>query len=76
MPLTISWSPLSPGEKPGDPELGGWRPFRPSLVKQRGSHVASDTLTLATCIKWLAEIVTKGNIRFALNYVAHKLTPN
>jgi hypothetical protein len=27
--------PLAPGETPGDPELGGWRPLPKSLLQKR-----------------------------------------
>ena len=33
-PMYIEFIPLAPGEAPGDPELGGWRPLPKSLLQK------------------------------------------
>jgi hypothetical protein len=33
--MHTSFVPLAPGEAPGDPELGGWRPLPKSLFQKR-----------------------------------------
>lgn len=70
MSTMMSWRPLLPGEKPGDPELGGWRPLRPTVL---GSRVASGrikTLNLFTGIQQLGQEIAKRNLESAIQFVA------
>lgn len=34
--MYITFVPLAPGEAPGDPELGGWRPLPKQLFRKLG----------------------------------------
>ena len=70
MSTMMSWHPLLPGEKPGDPELGGWRPLRPTILCSRVASGRIKTLNLFTCIQQLGQVIARRNLESAIRYVA------
>ncbi len=70
VPIKIPWYPLSPGESPGDPELGGWRPLNPAIFhsKVASSHV--ETPSLLASIQQLGQEITRRNLESAIQFVA------
>jgi hypothetical protein len=68
----ITFIPLCPGEAPGDPELGGWRP----LPKQFYAHQKLLTLSLEQVLKVVAFRLHEFQLRQALRIVAHRLAAN
>ena len=65
----ISFVPLYPGEAPGDPELGGWRP----LPKQFYKHQKLLTLSLEQALRFVAVRLTEFRLRQALKIVAERI---
>ena len=68
--MRIPWHSLFPGEMPGDPDLGGWRPLHPAIL---GSKVTSNhirTLSLLASIQQLGQEITRRNLESAIQYVA------
>jgi hypothetical protein len=66
----ISFVPLYPGESPGDPELGGWRP----LPKQFFRHQKPLALSLEDAVKLVAVRLTWFNLRQALKIITQRLS--
>jgi len=66
----IPWYPLFPGESPGDPDLGGWRPLHPAIFRSKvaGSHI--ETLNLFASIQQLGQVITRRNLESAIQFVA------
>jgi len=65
----ITFIPLQPGEAPGDPELGGWRP----LPKQFYRHQKLLGLSLEEVIRLIAFRLHEFQFRQAVGIVAHRL---
>ena len=65
----ICFVPLYPGESPGDPELGGWRP----LPKQFYTHQKLLTLSLEEVVRLVASRLHEFQLRQAIGIVAHRL---
>ena len=65
----ITFIPLYPGEAPGDPELGGWRP----LPKQFYRHQKLLGLSLEEVIRLIAFRLHEFQLRQAVGIVAHRL---
>ena len=65
----ITFAPLYPGEAPGDPELGGWRP----LPKQFYTHQELLTLSLGAVVRLIAFRLHEFQLRQAIGIVAHRL---
>jgi hypothetical protein len=65
----ISFVPLQPGESPGDPGLGGWRP----LPKQFYTHRKLLTLSLEQALKVVAFRLHEFQLRQAIGIVARRL---
>jgi hypothetical protein len=65
----ITFIPLYPGEAPGDPELGGWRPW-PKRFYTRQKRV---TLSLEEAIRLVAFRLHEFQLRQAIEIVAHRL---
>jgi len=72
---------LQPGELPGDPELGGWRPLPRStgrdFQRQTASlsewRVSTGPISLTEAIRLVAHRVRIFNLREALGMVAARL---
>jgi hypothetical protein len=65
----ITFIPLYPGEAPGDPELGGWRP----LPKQFYTHQKLLALSLEQAVRLIAFRLHEFQLRQAVAIVAHRL---
>jgi hypothetical protein len=70
--VNITFSPLYPGELPGDPELGGWRPLSKKFYK----HQKLLTLSLEEVVRLVAfrvhEFQLRQAIRTVVQYIADK----
>ena len=74
---------LQPGERPGDPDLGGWRPLplgrcveadSGRQVAQRSAHQwAGSIASLNEAVRLVASRARTFNLREALNAVAARL---
>ena len=67
--VSLTFAPLYPGEAPGDPELGGWRPLPKHLYKHRKLL----TLSLEQALKVVAFRLHEFQLRQALGIVARRL---
>ena len=67
--MKITWVPLQPGEAPGDPELGGWRPLPKHLFK----HQKLLGLSLKEVISIVAFRLHEFQLRHAVEIVAKRL---
>ena len=76
MPIKVSWWPLFPGEKPGDPELGGWRPLHLGFLRRLQLDEGSETIDLLTAIKQIGYIITYRNLQSAITFIGSKVTLN
>jgi hypothetical protein len=65
----ITWVPLQPGEAPGDPELGGWRP----LPKQFYTRQEQVILSLEEVVRLIAFRLHEFQLRQAVGIVAYRL---
>ena len=65
----ITFIPLHPGEAPGDPELGGWRP----LPKQFYRHQNLLGLSLEEVVRITAFRLHEFQLRQAVAIVAQRL---
>jgi len=65
----ITFIPLYPGEAPGDPELGGWRP----LPKQFYKPQQWLTLSLEEVVRLIAFRLHEFQFRQAIGIVAQRL---
>ncbi len=68
--MRIPWHSLFPGEMPGDPDLGGWRPLRPTILCSRVASGRIKTLNLFTGIQQLGQEIAKRNLESAIQFVA------
>ena len=66
----LIFAPLFPGESPGDPELGGWRPLPSQFYKPKRRL----TLTLEEMVRLTAFRLNEFRIRQAVGIVAQRLT--
>lgn len=67
--MSITFTPLFPGEFPGDPELGGWRPL-PKHFYPRQEWVI---LSLEEVVRLTAFRLHEFQLRWAIGIVAHRL---
>jgi len=67
--LAIQFIPLAPGESPGDPELGGWRPLRLRFLTQP----IIPPLSVEEAVWVVVARLTKFQVRQAIEIVAHSL---
>jgi len=67
--VKITWVPLYPGEAPGDPELGGARPFPKQLYTRQGQVI----LSLEQIVRLIAFRLHEFQLRQAVGIVAHRL---
>jgi len=65
--LVIQFMPLAPGESPGDPELGGWRPIRVS------TRPKVQPLALEEAVWVVAAQMAEFQLRQAIKMVAYRL---
>jgi len=65
----ISFVPLYPGELPGDPEMGGWRP----LPKHVYRHRKALALSLEQAVKLITFRLMRFELRQAIKVVTHRL---
>jgi hypothetical protein len=65
----ITFIPLYPGEIPGDPELGGWRPW----PKRFYAHQEQLILSLEEAVKLVAFRLHEFQLRQAIGIVAQRL---
>ncbi len=65
----ITWVPLQPGEAPGDPELGGWRPLPKQFFKQHKLL----TLSLEEMVRITAFRLHEFQLRQAVAILAQRL---
>lgn len=72
-PIIISFVPLAPGETPGDPELGGWRPLHPSYFKSSAITVEALPLSLEEAVRVVAARIARFQLRQAIEIVAQRL---
>lgn len=66
----ISFIPLLPNELPGDPELGGWRPFPKRFYTTPKTPL---TLSLEEVVKLVAFRLHEFQLRQAVAIVAQRL---
>lgn len=66
----IPWYPLFPGESPGDPELGGWRPLHPAIFRTKVASSRIETVNLLTSIQQLGQEIARRNLQSAIQFVA------
>jgi len=64
----IYFVPLCPGEFPGDPELGGWRP----LPKQFFRHRNAAALSIEDAVRIVASRLTGFNLTQAITVLAKR----
>lgn len=67
--VNITFIPLQPGEVPGDPELGGWRPL-PKQFYRRQNLLG---LSLEEVIRLIAFRLHEFQLRQAVGIVAQRL---
>jgi hypothetical protein len=67
--LNITWLPLQPGESPGDPDLGGWRP----LPKRFYTRQEQPILSLEEVVRLTAFRLHEFQLRQAIRIVAWRL---
>ena len=67
--VNITFIPLQPGEAPGDPELGGWRPLPKQLYKPQQRL----TLSLEEVVRLIAFRLHEFQLRQAVAIVAQRL---
>jgi hypothetical protein len=67
--VNIAFIPLYPGESPGDPELGGWRPL-PKRFYTRQEQVI---LSLEEVVRLIAFRLHEFQLRQAVGIVAYRL---
>ena len=65
----VSFVPLYPGEAPGDPELGGWRPLPKHFYTRRELL----TLSLEQALRVVAFRLHEFQLRQAIGIVAQRL---
>jgi len=65
----ITFIPLYPGESPGDPGLGGWRP----LPKQFYMHQKLLALSLEQAVRLIAFRLHEFQLRQAVGIVVQRL---
>ena len=65
----ITFIPLYPGNVPGDPELGGWRP----LPKRLYTHQKHSVISLEEVLRLVAFRLHEFQLRKAIEIVAHRL---
>jgi hypothetical protein len=68
--MLISWHPLLPGESPGDPELGGWRPIHRAIFRNKVTSRHIETPNLLASLQKLAQAITRRNLESAIQFVA------
>lgn len=68
-PIIIEFMPLAPGESPGDPELGGWRPLRLHFPTQRRIL----PLSVGEATRVVASRLLRFHLRQAIEIVVHRL---
>ncbi len=80
--ISTTFVPLASGEKPGDPELGGWRPLAPCLLTRheelRHSPVsyatkAVQSLSLMQAVQFVAARLWGFQLRQTIQIVARHL---
>lgn len=64
----ISFIPLQPGEAPGDPDLGGWRPW----PKQFYTRQEPLSLSLEEAVRLVAFRLHEFQVRQAIGIVAER----
>ena len=62
--------PLSPGEAPGDPELGGWRPLPSSYYRHLS---ALYVISLCQALQYLGFELRYRKLTRAMEIIANKL---
>lgn len=72
-PIIIRFMPLAPGENPGDPELGGWRPLHPSFFRSSDITVETLTLSLEEAVRIVAARIAGFQLRQAIEIVSRRL---
>lgn len=76
MPIKVTWRPLFPGENPGDPELGGWRPLRIRSFRGFPLKEHCEIIDLLTAIKQIGHMITCRNLKSAITFIGGKVTQN
>jgi hypothetical protein len=64
----ITFIPLYPGEAPGDPELGGWRPWPKRFYTRQ-----EQALSLEQAVRLVAFRLHEFQLRQAIGIVAQRL---
>lgn len=72
-PIIIRFMPLAPGENPGDPDLGGWRPLPPHFFTSSSVTVAALGLSLEEAVRVVAARIARFQVRQAIEIVAQRL---
>ena len=67
--VSLTFVPLHPGEAPGDPELGGWRPLPRRFYIRQGQVI----LSLEEVIRLIAFRLHEFQLRQAVGIVAQRL---
>jgi len=65
----INFAPFYPGEAPGDPELGGWRPLPKCFYPRQEQVIPS----LEEVVRITAFRLHEFQLRQAIEIVAHRL---
>ncbi len=68
----LEWHPLYPGEKPGDPELGGWRPMIRTKINNSKTR-KQRRIGLLEALHFLSHQIEQHNINAAINFIALKV---
>ena len=71
--VSIPFVPLAAGEKPGAPELGGWRPLPLCLFTRREETIAVLALSLEQAVQVVAARLWRFQLRQAIEIVAQRL---
>lgn len=70
----LGFVPVAPGETPGDPELGGWRPLPKSMFRRQVALVIpSPSPSQAQAVKLVGFAVRYLRLKRALQTIAIKL---
>lgn len=68
--MLISWHPLLPGESPGDPDLGGWRPLHRAIFRNKVTSRHIETPNLLASLQKLGQEIARRNLQSAIEFIA------
>ena len=72
--MLLEFVPVAPGEVPGDPDLGGWRPLPKSLFRRPVTlEIPSASLSLALAVKLVSFAARYLKLKRQLQVIAIEL---